>query len=438
MPIVSQTPTYNLKAVLNKTGIKADVLRAWERRYELPVPQRTPGGHRLYSEYDVETVKWLKGRQDEGLSISRAVELWKELIAGGQDPLANSSPPYHQSVPDQLPVIETRLESLRKRWLEANLVFDTVKVDEVLSQAFAIYPVETVCTEIIQRGISEIGNYWVLGQASVQQEHFASALASRRLETLISATPRPTRRETVLVGCPAGERHTFSLLMLSLFLSRQGFKVIYLGADVPHEQLEEAYALAQAELIILAAQQLTTAAPLQSTALALQKQGVALAYGGLIFNQVPKLRERIPAHFLGESLADAIGLIERLVVAPVVFSTEISENETYGKVAGLYRERKPFIELSVLEMLGKDSRYIDYLHDTNVYFGNILSAALELGDPAFLESDLEWVKRLLSGRQMSTDNLKPYLAAYSQAIQSELGQAGASITTWINAYVNKQ
>ena len=62
MPI-SQTPAYNLKVVLKETGITADALRAWERRYGLPMPERTSGGHRLYSHYDIETVKWLIARQ---------------------------------------------------------------------------------------------------------------------------------------------------------------------------------------------------------------------------------------------------------------------------------------------------------------------------------------------------------------------------------------
>ena len=87
---ISQAPTYNIKVVLNKTGIAADTLRAWERRYGLPVPQRTAGGHRLYSEYDIETIKWLLAKQDEGLSISRAVDLWNEQTASGSDPLAGA------------------------------------------------------------------------------------------------------------------------------------------------------------------------------------------------------------------------------------------------------------------------------------------------------------------------------------------------------------
>ena len=83
MAFLNRNPIYNLSAVLRETGLTADVLRAWERRYELPKPQRTPGGHRLYSDYDVATIKWLQSRQTEGLSISRAVELWKEIVARG-------------------------------------------------------------------------------------------------------------------------------------------------------------------------------------------------------------------------------------------------------------------------------------------------------------------------------------------------------------------
>ena len=101
MPSISQSPAYNLKVVLKETGLKADVLRAWERRYNLPQPQRTPGGHRLYSEYDIEIVKWLRTRQAEGLSISRAVELWKETIAAGNDPLVEYSPATTSLTPER-------------------------------------------------------------------------------------------------------------------------------------------------------------------------------------------------------------------------------------------------------------------------------------------------------------------------------------------------
>ena len=83
----SITPAFNLKVVLKETGLAADTLRAWERRYGLPAPNRTAGGHRLYSQRDIETIKWLMKRQEEGLSISRAVEIDAEASSGSaKDP----------------------------------------------------------------------------------------------------------------------------------------------------------------------------------------------------------------------------------------------------------------------------------------------------------------------------------------------------------------
>ncbi len=365
MSIISRSPAYNLKAVLRETGLKADVLRAWERRYDLPKPQRTAGGHRLYSEYDIETLKWLRARQAEGVSISRAVELWKGAVVAGQDPLAESSGVSSTQIPLRLPVADTRIDILRQNWLKANLAFDSFKVDEVLSQAFSVYPVETVCTEILQKGLSEIGNYWYVDQATAQQEHFASALASRRLEALISATPRPTRQQTIVIGCPPDEWHTFSVLLLSLLLRRRGLDVIYLGADIPIQQMKETAAAIKPDLIVLAAQQLTTAASLRSTALALQGTGVALAYGGAIFNRLPGVRQRIPGHFLGETLEVALDLVEQLAAASFPVSSAVQASEAEQELARLYLEKRPLIEVAVFEKLHQADLHTEYINEAN-------------------------------------------------------------------------
>ena len=222
MTTIRRTPIYNLNAVLRETGLSADVLRAWERRYDLPKPQRTPGGHRLYSDYDVAVIKWLRARQAEGLTISRAVELWKETAAS-RDPLEGLPQPVSEVV-ISAPV--NHVEDLRNRWVKACLGFDALKADEVINQAFAINPVETVCFEILQKGLQQIGALWYLDQATVQQEHFATAQAVRRIETLISAAPAPARAQTVLVGCPAGEWHNFPVLLLALLMIGRGLFLV--------------------------------------------------------------------------------------------------------------------------------------------------------------------------------------------------------------------
>lgn len=431
--MISKAPVYNLNAVLKETGLKADVLRAWERRYELPKPQRSQGGHRLYSDYDIALVKWLRARQSEGLSISRAVDLWREIIARGRDPLEEFEP---AALPASEPraFMDTRIEMIRSQWLQACMDFDGHKAEEILNQAFALYPVETVVTEVLQRGLSRIGSMWFEGKASVQQEHFTSALAVRRVEALILAAPSPTRQQSVLIACPAGELHVFPVLLLNLLLRRRGLKVIYLGADVPMEQMQETLAVIRPSIIVLAVQHLVSAAALSSWVEALRGQNIPLAYGGLIFNRLPGLRDRISAWFLGESLEQAINQVERLVVRPETYPQAVTIPEALRETARLYREKRSLIELDFLDHLQPESLPVEHIGEINDYFGSRLAAALELGDPAFLEADLEWISWLLARRQLPVDPLKSYLSLYHQAVRNVLGTDGAAITSWLETY----
>ncbi|MBI3162281.1 MAG: MerR family transcriptional regulator, partial [Chloroflexi bacterium] len=278
---LSTSPAFNLKVVLKETGLAADTLRAWERRYGLPMPERTAGGHRLYSQRDIETIKWLMTRQAEGLSISRAVDLWNEQTASGSDPLAGAA---SQTFSLAQATHESNLEALRGQWLDACLRFDESRAEQTLNQAFALYPVEVVCTDVLQRGLVEIGAKWYANSASVQQEHFASALAMRRLDSLLSAAPAPTREGTALIGCVADEWHAFTPLLLALLLRRRGWNVIYLGANVPNDRFAETAQTVRADLVILVAQTLTAAASLQLAAQTLAAQNIRAAYGARIFN----------------------------------------------------------------------------------------------------------------------------------------------------------
>ena len=192
------SPAFNLKAVVNETGLKPDTLRAWERRYGLPNPERTAGRHRLYSQYDIDTLKWLVARQEEGLSISRAVKLWYQFKENGEDPLSHKA----QTVaPDTaVPSLSAapsgdNLGALRAAWIDACESFDERQANGVLTEAFSLFPLDLVCFDLLQKGLAEIGQGWYEGRISVQQEHFASAMAMRRLDTdgRFDAPPYPSR-----------------------------------------------------------------------------------------------------------------------------------------------------------------------------------------------------------------------------------------------------
>lgn len=426
---ISTTPTHNLKAVIKETGIAADTLRAWERRYGLPMPDRTPGGHRLYSQRDIEIIKWLMAKQGEGLSISRAVDLWNELTASGQDPLPAPSG-------ELVTLPSANLDLIRKGWLDACLVFDENAAEQVLNQAFATHPLETVCVEVLQRGLQEIGEMWYRNEATVQQEHFTSALAQRRLDALISAAPPPTRPYSVLIGCTPGELHIFVPLLLTLLLRRRGLKVVYLGANVPIQRFNETLQSVKPHLVILSAQQLQTANGLRETAAYLNASGGRVAYGGRIFNLIPELRNRIPAHFLGESLQEAIQSVETLLTSDMPLDSIEPVDDQDEKLSSLFTHNLPMIEMYTLTESNKIGIPIEFSTIAIQQLGNNMKSALSLGNIEALGVEMDWIEGLLREHNQDSESLDSFLTAYAKSVDSAMGKPGQPISDWIRSQIN--
>lgn len=435
MPRVIHTPTYNLKVVVQETGLKPDTLRAWERRYGVPQPQRTAGGHRLYSQQDIDMLKWLVARQEEGLSISRAVDLWHSQIEQGQDPLQTTvqapliSPIAHQPAL----TMGSAITELRRTWVSACMAYDERTAENILAQASALYPLETVCFELLQKGLIMMGEGWYRGEVTVQQEHFASALAMRRLDALVTATPPPTRPGRILVACPPEEEHTFSSLLITLLLRRYSWDVIYLGADVPLNRLEMTIATTRPQLVILAAQQLHTAATLLEMAQLLRREHVPLAFGGLIFNRLPALRTRIPGHFLGDRLDITPQVVEQLLISPRLASPPLAQEATelYRQMLNHYREQQALIEARVWELIRAENIAHNHLAYANAQLSRNITAALTLGDIGFAGANITWIERLLINYQMPTEQLQCYLKAYHEAARLYLGERGQIVVDWL-------
>jgi DNA-binding transcriptional MerR regulator/methylmalonyl-CoA mutase cobalamin-binding subunit len=429
---INKDPTYNLKVVLRETGIKPDTLRAWERRYGLPQPERSTGGHRLYSQYDIETIRWLIDRQGEGLRINRAVKLWRSLEQSGQDPL-EAMP--HEGSPSQPPPVEllagTTIDQMREAWLKACLDFNELAAEQIIAQAFARYPLETVCVEVLQKGLSQIGELWYTNKADVQQEHFASSLAIRRVDALIAAAPLPTRSNRILVACPPGEEHVFSSLLITLFMRQRGWDVVYLGANVPIARLEATIKATNPGLIILAAMQLHTAATLMEMAQFLHGTGVPLAYGGRIFTQIPDLRARIPGYFLGESLENVVSSIESLLVAPPQLPETAQPSEDYQQALENFREKKPAIDAYIWDVIQANGLREYQLTIANDFIARDIQAALNLGELNLIQPEFNWLSDLLENYHVPADIFTEYLKVYHQALESHLDNRGRPILDWI-------
>lgn len=424
------TPTFNLKVVIRETGIKPDTLRAWERRYELPVPQRTAGGHRLYSQRDIDTIKWLMARQDEGLSISKAVKLWRRLRKEGNDPIY--MPAYQTAdTPPATPTSSSNLAEIRQQWIEACLKFDEPTAERVLTQAFAIYPVAMVCTEVLQKGLAELGGMWYRNEATVQQEHFASALTMRRLNALVAAAPSPTRLGRVLIACPPGEDHTFAPLLLTLLLRYQGWDVVYLGANVPLARFEVTVETIKPNLVVLTAQMLRSVANLLDVAQMLMEKGVHVAFGGFIFNMIPDLRDRVPGHFLGEQILDSVQTVGKILTFNPPGQPGEPVSEVYKRATAVYRQKRAAIEAETWQGMATNNVPYEHVSMANTHLSDDIMAALHLGDMGYLGTQIDWTKQLINNYDLPSNWLKDYLDTYHQAADEHLNGDGRPIVNWL-------
>lgn len=307
---ISSEPIYNAKAVTMQTGVTAATLRAWERRYGILLPDRTSGGHRLYSERDIAAIKWLKAHIEQGMTISRASALLqKQLYA------TESAPPPVAHLAETSQAARS-LDSLKADLYEALIEFDELTADEILSQAYSLHPIELVCTDVIEAVLVKLGAAWANGTISISTEHFASNYLRRKLIALITDGPS-TRAGTIAVGCAPTDLHEMGILLLSIFLRRRGWHVVYLGQAVPLEDLTTSLPQIRPDVLVLASTVRESAVLLKDAQAVLQQlpadQQPVFAFGGPAFNDHPELRGEVPGVFLGETVQEGVTAIERLM-----------------------------------------------------------------------------------------------------------------------------
>ncbi len=214
-----------------RVGVPVESLRAWERRYGLLAPSRTPGGFRLYGEDDVARVLAMRAHLGGGLSAAEAARL-----ALAEEVAETAAAP--------IPITDAKeLEAALDR-------FDETAAQRAIDRLLATLTLDVVLRDVLMPYLRELGERWEQGEASVAQEHFASNLVRGRLTALARSWDRGTGPRALL-ACAEGELHDLPLLAFGLSLREQGWRINYLGADTPVASVvEAAQALAPAAVVI--------------------------------------------------------------------------------------------------------------------------------------------------------------------------------------------
>lgn len=318
---LSPEPIYNTRAVVQRTSVPADTFRAWERRYGVPHPSRTSGNQRLYSERDIAVIGWLRDQTKAGLTISQAVTL---LHTQSRDASQRTVPAEPQSLDRDAPGVSdlpsTIYQQFRDRLVIALLQLDGHAADRIVEEAYAMTNVESVCLEVLQSALSEIGSRWQHGKASVAVEHFAAAYIHRKLAALFNQSNPSEGRGPIVAACPEGELHEIGLLLTCVFISRRGFRVLYLGANLPADDLITTVERVQPPLVVLSA---TCERSVSLLKAAIPRLKIAvrdpdhrdlpeIGFGGYAFTARPELREGIDGTYLGLDAREAAATVERL------------------------------------------------------------------------------------------------------------------------------
>jgi MerR family transcriptional regulator, light-induced transcriptional regulator len=247
-----------------RSGVSAELLRAWERRYGLLHPERSSGGFRLYGPDDQERIALMQAHLAHGVAAAEAARL---ALAGQSAPGAGTTGDSAASPTDALARLTAALDGFDE--LAAHAVFD-----ELLAQ----FTLDTVLREVVLPYLRELGGRWAAGEVSVAQEHYASAVLRGRLLGLARGWGRGVGPRVLLAGAP-GEQHDLGLIAFGLALRARGWSVTFLGPDTPINDVASVARTLDPALVVITA---TTPSRLASNASDLRELGevVPLALAG--------------------------------------------------------------------------------------------------------------------------------------------------------------
>jgi DNA-binding transcriptional MerR regulator len=260
-------PLLRIGELSRRVGVSDHLLRAWESRYGLLQPVRSPGGFRLYSAADESRIRQMQAYLADGLSAAEAA---RAALGGGAVPGSRAG--TLAAVPAQ----GEPSAALRKA-LDA---FDEPAAQAALDRLLADLSIPAVLRDVVLPYLADLGRRWQGGTASIAMEHFASNVIHGRLAGLARGWGSGHGPQALL-ACPPGELHDLALMIFGIVLHGSGWRIDYLGADTPVEDLARAAGLSHPGLVVLAATRPEALEPLRAQLAALARLApLALAGAG--------------------------------------------------------------------------------------------------------------------------------------------------------------
>ena len=227
-----------------RTGLSPDVLRAWERRYGVVSPVRSPGGQRWYREADVTRLRLLARAVEGGRNIASVAGIASDALAqlvrsdeaavvARQTPHAFAAQPY---LADALGAVE---------------LLDSMALEAALRQATLRLSLDELLDGVVAPLVRTTGSRWHAGTMSPAHEHLATSAVRRLLGWITDQNTPSADAPVLLVTTPAGQWHELGAALAAATAAAAGWRVVYLGPNLPAPVIAEACVVSNARAVAL-------------------------------------------------------------------------------------------------------------------------------------------------------------------------------------------
>ena len=282
-----------IRTICSLTGVNPMTLRAWERRYDLVRPMRTPKGHRLYTHQDVERIRRVQALVQRGVPISRV----RDLLDTGPEAGEASRP-------------QGPWRGYHERMAAAISRFDERELDQVYDEALSIHPIDKITRNMILPLLVHLGERWQNLPGAIAEEHFFAMYLRSKLGARLQHRMRYATGPRIVAACAPGEQHEIGLLLFALEAHQAGLQTVLLGADMPLEDIVIAQRRSGGDAVVISSSVAPAAGFLERALPALVRQvDVPVFVGGVTALHHRQAITAAGAVALGIELEDGVRLI---------------------------------------------------------------------------------------------------------------------------------
>jgi DNA-binding transcriptional MerR regulator/methylmalonyl-CoA mutase cobalamin-binding subunit len=221
----------SIGTVVRRTGLSAHVLRAWERRYGVVKPKRTDGGLRLYSHDDVLRLQLLKKLTEQGHAIGQVARLSSaDLISMLKEEAIETSIASSQAQP-------TEAGRYVAATIDALQALDGPRIYQTLMRAVVTLKSREFTRDVIAPLLSRVGDMWSEATICPVHEHILSVNLRRVLAWMIDSVPVDEGAPVIVCTTPSHQRHELGAMLAGIAATEEGWRVAYLGPDLPAEDI---------------------------------------------------------------------------------------------------------------------------------------------------------------------------------------------------------